>query len=232
MTTMDAQLHHTFSNSLSQNKIFEQQYYNKFIAPVLRFEGYTPVDLRDDAYYQKLDIDFGGAIDGKIQKTIEVKFDHVAAVTGNLFLETVSVDNGSNKQSPGCFLISQAEQFHQIVVLNNQIYISNLQKMREYWYGDEAVPRILHYEYAKYAMRDVRVRNKNYDSIGDCVSIDLLFGEAHEHYKHYLIDIYEFSDKILRDFVPLSAQIVDQFHSLKQDDAKLRYPAQVTKWLP
>lgn len=231
MTTTAVPPQHNFSNSLSQNKVFEQRYYNRVVAPILRRDGCVPVDLRDDAYYQKLDIDFGGAIDGQIVKTIEVKFDHAAAVTGNLFLETVSVDNGSKNQSPGCFLISQAEQFHQIIVLHNQIYVSNLQAMRDYWYGDEAMPRITRYEYVKDVVRDVHVRNKNYDSIGDCVSINLLFGEDFGHYKHYLLDVYEFSDDILSEFVPMSYQIVEQFHSDKQAEAKLKYPDQVLQWL-
>lgn len=232
MTTTTIKPQHEFRSSVSENELFERMYYRKVLSPLLREEGYTPVDLRADAGYRKADIDFGGIQDEKVTKTIEVKFDHVAAVTGNMFLETVSVDKGvGHEQSLGCFMISEADEFHQIVVLQNKIYISNLSAMRDYWYGEEAVPRIWRSDYSRYVMRNIRAYNHTYDSIGDCVSIELLFGENHPHHSHYLIDIYEFDDSILETFVPLSAKIVNKYHSLKHQAAELDYPKEVAKWL-
>ena len=223
---------HEFRSSVSENEFFERMYYRKVLSPLLREEGYTPIDLRADTKYRKADIDFGGIQDEKVTKTIEVKFDHVAAVTGNMFLETVSVDKGiGHAQSPGCFMISEADEFHQIVVLQNKIYISNLSAMRDYWYGEEAVPRIWQSDYSRYVMRNIRAYNHTYDSIGDCVSIELLFGENHPHHSHHLIDIYEFDDSILEAFVPLSAKIVNKYHSIKHQAAELDYPKEVSKWL-
>lgn len=232
MTTTLIKPQHQFRSSVSENEIFEKMYYKKVLSPLLRETGYTPKDLRSDSYYRKIDIDFAGMIGDKVVKTIEAKFDHVAAVTGNMFLETVSVDKGlGHNQSPGCFMISEADEFHQIIVLQNKIYISNLLDMRDYWYGEEAVPRIMQSEYSRYIMRNIRAYNQTYDSIGDCVSIDLLFGENHPHHKHYLIDVYEFDDNILETFVPLSANIVNKYHSLRHDSAMANYPTEVTKWL-
>jgi len=233
MTTTIVKPQHEFRSSVSENDVFERTYYRKVLSPLLRESGYTPVDLRGDAHYRKADVDFGGMNDGIVEKTIEVKFDHVAAVTGNMFLETVSVDKGSgHQQTPGCFMISEADEFHQVVVLQNKIYISNLAAMRDYWYGDEAVPRIMQSAYSRYVMRNIRAYNQTYDSIGDCVSIELLFGEHFPHHKHYLIDVYEFDDSLLEKFVPLSAKIVDKYHSIRQKAASVNYPPEVLEWLP
>lgn len=230
MTTIKPQ--HEFRSSVSENELFERVYYRKVLSPLLREDGYTPVDLRSDASYRKADVDFGGLHGDHLAKKIEVKFDHVAAVTGNMFLETVSVDKGAwHQQTPGCFMISEADEFHQIVVLQNKIYISNLPAMRDYWYGDEAVPRIMRSDYSRYVMRNIRAYNQTYDSIGDCVSIELLFGEKHPHHSYYLIDVYEFDDSILEKFVPLSAKIVNKYHSIKHMAAEVDYPAEVIKWL-
>lgn len=232
MTTTIIKPQHKFSTSVSENEFFERMYYRKVLSPLLRADGYTPVDLRSDSMYRKADVDFAGSMNDKIAKTIEVKFDHVAAVTGNVFLETVSVDKGANHtQSPGCFLISEADEFHQIVILQNKIYISALAAMRDYWYGEEAVPRIMRAEYARYVTRNIRAYNQNYDSIGDCVSIELLFGENHPHHSNYLIDVYEFDDSILEAFVPLSYKIVDKYHSNKNKTAVDTYPDEVAQWL-
>lgn len=232
MTMTATKPQHEFRSSLSENDIFERIYYRKVLSPLLREDGYMPVDLRADSKYRKADIDFGGMLDGTVAKTIEVKFDHVAAVTGNMFLETVSVDKGvGHAQTPGCFMISEADEFHQIVVMQNQVYVSDLPAMRDYWYGEEAVPRIWRPEYARHVMRNIRAYNQTYDSIGDCVSIELLFGENHPHHSHYLIDVYEFDDSLLETFVPMSAKIVNKYHSIRQKAAELDYPKEVSKWL-
>jgi hypothetical protein len=223
---------HEFHNSLSAGNVFENLYYKKVIAPILRSDGYTPVDLRSDLNSQKADVDFGGKIDNVLKKTIEAKFDHVAAVTGNVFLETTSVDRcGELKSSPGCFLISEADEFHQIVILQNKIYISDLKKMRNYWYGDEAVQRIMHKEYCRFLRRGVVVYNRTYESIGDCVSVELLFGENHKHANNYLLDVYEFNEDLLKIFVPLSFDIVNKYHSDKNTESLTSYPEEVLKWL-
>ena len=67
----------------------------KFIKEALAARGHKVTDVSDDKEYQRLDIDFVLENDNGQQTTLEVKNDLRSEETGNVFIETYSVNNHS-----------------------------------------------------------------------------------------------------------------------------------------
>ncbi len=96
------------------------------IIEAFRNNGIELIDVREDSYYQKRDIDFIFA-DEDSDTTIEVKNDKRAFYTGNLFIELLTDEAKGYK---GWIHYCKANIL--IEVVENKAYIFNFTKLREY----------------------------------------------------------------------------------------------------
>ena len=87
-------------------------------------------EVKDVSYIekcQKMDIDIIWYKKNGAERKIEVKIDEKMHRTGNFFLETISNDV---KNTPGCFLYSEADDFYYYAITNDRLYIFDLMGAR------------------------------------------------------------------------------------------------------
>ncbi|MBS1722819.1 MAG: hypothetical protein JSS66_07555 [Armatimonadetes bacterium] len=227
---------HNFRRSLGENGSLETQYFESVVSPRMVGLGLDPVDLRGDPAYYKPDIDFAGRSGDKDVHTIEAKFDNAAGLTGNVFFETVSSDdcNGAESQA-GCFWRSEAEFLHQIVVMQNKVYVSRLEALRDYWY-EGLVPRVFGREFVDKIKHRVPVRNRDdfgrvYNSYGECIATDLLFSEAYPHHRSYLVEVFPLPEEALKVMVPHVDNLLSKRWGERWTAFRPSCPKEVRKWL-
>lgn len=95
------------------------------------------IDVRKNPYYQRKDIDFLLVIKDKNGKDkaipIEIKADY-HEYTGNIFCETISNDK---KNTPGCFMYSEAKILFYYFPNIKQIYMFDLELVRDWFVKNE-----------------------------------------------------------------------------------------------
>jgi hypothetical protein len=96
-------------------------------------EAIAVINVEDDADYREKDIDliykYRGKNGEEITTTIEIKGDRWHS-TGNYFFETISNDS---KQTPGCFLYSEAEYLFYYFVEIRELHIIPMLTARQWF---------------------------------------------------------------------------------------------------
>ena len=93
-------------------------------------DTFEVIDVSSDLEYQKKDIDLILIKKDKTKIMIEVKIDEKMHQTENFFLETIS---NHIKGTPGCFIYSEADEFYYYDVVQDILYIFNLNEARSWF---------------------------------------------------------------------------------------------------
>ena len=100
------------------------------------------LDVRHDAFFQELDIDFLQLdINDKVNK-IEVKTDRQGHQTGNFVYETKS------HHTEGCMTRSQEDYIYYYLCESNEVWVVSMQKLRK-WLENEPIREVVFSDGAK-----------------------------------------------------------------------------------
>lgn len=113
------------------------------------------MDVRHDAYFQELDIDFLQLdINHKVNK-IEVKTDRKGHQTGNFVYETKS------HKTDGCMNRSHADFVYYYLVETDEVWVVIMPKLRE-WLKSQGIKEVVFHDGAKgYLLKFVELEMNN-----------------------------------------------------------------------
>lgn len=116
----------SFSESIKEGNIGEFVVWNLFShSPTVR----SVVDVRDDAYFQSVDVDFLIEDYNRQYSWMEVKTDYKAHDTGNFVYEVTSLKHAN---TIGCFEKTKAKYIAYYVPNSGRVYLLSVSTLRKY----------------------------------------------------------------------------------------------------
>ena len=124
------------------------------------------VDVRNDALYRKMDVDFVAIMSSGQELKIEIKTDSYKS--GNIFYEWTSA---VETDSIGCMQKTKADFLFYYFVNLDVLYILDMPAYRDWFETQKAMFDLLGY---KKSLRNKRYNNTTYETVGYAFPTDIL----------------------------------------------------------